>query len=58
MTILNYTNMEFSFEMYWKKKLVLNNGFKKVNWIFQIEINSLKGFKGISVKFGNHFEYN
>ena len=33
--------------------------FRKVNWIFHIEIDSLKVLKkGDNYKFGNHFDYN
>ena len=46
MTISKYTNMEFSFEMFWKKNLVLNNGFQKGKLDISNRNKQFKGLKG------------
>ena len=45
MTIFNYTNMEFSFEMFWKKNLISNNGFQKGKLDISNRNRQFKSFK-------------
>ena len=54
-TILNYTGMKYRFKMFWIKYIYRIIIFPMVNWIFHIEINSLKVLKRDGFKLCNHF---